>query len=141
MKKYFEELCRPSVQIALRPVLTVHYALHPPVGFYARSIIPSRGIYLKSTPSRGIYRNLHLPVGVRYPPVGLTTILHPPVGKTRFYSQYWYRAQFSNPAGTTISLNRSSWRVYEGESFVPGAHNKQAAHIYCYSINMDRGLC
>ena len=27
------------------------------------------------------------------------------------------------------------------KSFVPGAHNKQAAHIYCYSINMDHGLC
>ena len=38
---------------------------------------------------------------------------------TSFYSQYWYRAQFSNPVGTTISLNRSSWRVYEGEILRP----------------------
>ena len=28
-------------------------------------------------------------------------------------------AQFSNPVGTTISLNRSSWRVYEGEILRP----------------------
>ena len=29
------------------------------------------------------------------------------------------RGQFSNPVGTTISLNRSSWRVYEGEILRP----------------------
>ena len=39
-----------------------------------------------------------------------------------------------------LSIGRHGECMKE-KSFVTGAHNKQAAHIYCYSLDMDRGLC